>query len=666
MSDDPYDFEIALPTVPSNASRSTRDLSESDEDANGSLSNMSSIGSDDDSEQGAHGKRQNRTELNSVRTSRNANAGAASSSALDKAKTFLSKYSNVAMEKPSGSVPTTSRRISLELDDDDFSVEFSSGDDKKDYTNESTPRAILSSTVGNGGQDSISLQRSDWQNDDRKKDEIQQIPTDVYHNEDEDGESSQNNDQSHPISASLPALTACHDSVEGEVGDSIESFHSDTSEDHTEKAAKNTFNALPEPNYQDHYEASADDYLDSFHEESLEQSQISNIVDNPESHLSTPGVPSATAQQFVASESGAYEEEAFEEDSAAALSIPAISLKAAIPLNQRDYRGEDPSSAHDDSSSQPLEVHQIPTLRFESDVYQEKVFNENATAAAFVPGVSLSPTVKVTQNNSQGDDITSARDVSLNHSNGKKDSTSRIVPLVDSAYAPAFQSTNKTDEDNELISTKRSCVTIIRAFDEGRRVEMRDASTQFTGNHAAIQTDLVPEGMHNLLTSTPHVPPPSRENDDALSDRESTRVQGEPQPPPPPISSVFGSTMYSLDALKLPVTASTSIYKQQLLALQEQILQKKRETERIVHDRMAFQYSSLRGTERVRQGFSMYSKLFRTSCNLPRDVLLFPQQFIAARRTQKLELWEALMRVDPTLDEQKARKAARLAEAAST
>ncbi|KAG6960791.1 hypothetical protein JG688_00009416 [Phytophthora aleatoria] len=83
---------------------------------------------------------------------------------------------------------------------------------------------------------------------------------------------------------------------------------------------------------------------------------------------------------------------------------------------------------------------------------------------------------------------------------------------------------------------------------------------------------------------------------------------------------------------------STSVFKQQLLALQEQILQKKRETERIVRDRITFQYSSLRGTER----------------------------FIAARRAQKLELWEALMRVDPTLDERKAREVAGLAQSATT
>ncbi|KAL4093229.1 hypothetical protein PRIC1_010663 [Phytophthora ramorum] len=165
---------------------------------------------------------------------------------------------------------------------------------------------------------------------------------------------------------------------------------------------------------------------------------------------------------------------------------------------------------------------------------------------------------------------------------------------------------------------------------------MKDASTQFTGNHAAIQTDLVPDGMHNLFVSPTPTPTFScsfsRENEVPPSEAKYASCHSKQQPPPPPpISPQLGASAYSLDALKLPTVASTSLYKQQLLNLQEQILQKKRETERIVHDRMTFQYSSLRGIER----------------------------FIADRRVQKLELWEALMRVDPTLDERKAREAAR-------
>jgi hypothetical protein len=41
-------------------------------------------------------------------------------------------------------------------------------------------------------------------------------------------------------------------------------------------------------------------------------------------------------------------------------------------------------------------------------------------------------------------------------------------------------------------------------------------------------------------------------------------------------------------------------------------------------------------------------------------------QFLASQRPRKLELWEALQRVDPTLDEVKAKEIARVATTASS
>ncbi|KAL4117850.1 hypothetical protein PRIC2_010179 [Phytophthora ramorum] len=357
MGDDPYDFEIALPAAPTSADRFTRSQrrsSDSDEnisDVSGSLSNMSGISSDNDSERGSDRERKQRTESSFKRATKSAiePKTAASSSALDRAKNFLSKYSSATTGKSNGSKAPASLRVGLDLDDDDeFSMESSSGDEKED------------------------------------------------------------------------------------IGDS-----------------------------------------------------------DP---------PQISKQQIIATQA-----------------------------NER----------------------------------QEAVILQN---------------------------------------------------------------------DNEDGSQN------IRAYqlDEGIRVKMKDASTQFTGNHAAIQTDLVPDGMHNLFVSPTPTPTFScsfsRENEVPPSEAKYVSCHSKQQPPPPPpISPQLGASAYSLDALKLPTVASTSLYKQQLLNLQEQILQKKRETERIVHDRMTFQYSSLRGIER----------------------------FIADRRVQKLELWEALMRVDPTLDERKAREAAR-------
>ncbi|KAE8899056.1 hypothetical protein PR003_g18465 [Phytophthora rubi] len=106
MGDDPYDFEIALPAAPSGVSRSTKNRhsdSDSDEDASdasGDLSNMSDISSEDDNEQESDREQQDRTKSNFTRTTKIANEPSSSGSALDKAKSFLSKYSSVATSNP--------------------------------------------------------------------------------------------------------------------------------------------------------------------------------------------------------------------------------------------------------------------------------------------------------------------------------------------------------------------------------------------------------------------------------------------------------------------------------------------------------------------------------------------------------------------------------------
>lgn len=149
----------------------------------------------------------------------------------------------------------------------------------------------------------------------------------------------------------------------------------------------------------------------------------------------------------------------------------------------------------------------------------------------------------------------------------------------------------------------RSQVTIVRAYDTSTasKPEMVDASTQYTGNHAGIQTDLVPDGMLNLLEPRPRSQT-HQETDpnDKNNQPSSTIPQHQTLPPAPqPESTRLPTPSYSMDLLYASPGSSTSFYKQQLFALQQQILEKKRETERLVTDRMNFRYSSLRGTERV-------------------------------------------------------------------
>lgn len=163
-------------------------------------------------------------------------------------------------------------------------------------------------------------------------------------------------------------------------------------------------------------------------------------------------------------------------------------------------------------------------------------------------------------------------------------------------------------------STTRSRVLIVREYElpTSERVEMKDASTQFTGNHAAIQADFIPDGMHNLAADSlsPEISPtqpsmqhhvhPQSSTQNPVREQSRSPVDASCYAVAPPPAPILSSPGYSMDALRLPSATTTSIYKQQLLALQEQILAKKRETERLVHERMTFQYSTFRGTERVR------------------------------------------------------------------
>lgn len=159
----------------------------------------------------------------------------------------------------------------------------------------------------------------------------------------------------------------------------------------------------------------------------------------------------------------------------------------------------------------------------------------------------------------------------------------------------------------------RQRVVIVREYEQmdGEKPEMKDASTQFTGNHAGIQAELVPEGMHNLFprSSIPteqqqqqSQPDPNAAPASSNSSPTGPTSSSTLPPPPPQMTTPAQSAEncgYSMDPIHSYSMSSTSVYKQQLLDLQRQIQLKKQETEKLVRDRMAFQYSSFRGTERV-------------------------------------------------------------------
>ncbi|OWZ02268.1 hypothetical protein PHMEG_00026200 [Phytophthora megakarya] len=568
MGDDPYNFEIALPACHVNKATRNHHVSSSDEDGSdlsASIKIMSDSSSDNDSNRESDHERQERAKPK--RTNESKITAPSSGNALDRAKNFLSKYSNAGIGDRNVTktpISSRSRRVRLDLDgDEDFSVE--SGYNEEDTTEKNKSATAFSNGVILNKDDNTSSNDSNFAHSDEMDDEksIDHPPHTTY-------------SETHSPAPLSTIPTRKSKSDESEDGASIESSHSDSSEEQFESFTIPQ-NTQPKPAYQ---EDSVDDYIESFQEESMSQS----ITDNSQHrdfqpNRVTPAFTPEKPQQLIVSDSGIYEEEVFEqEDSALAGTTPTTSIAPIVELSL---------SALDRSSN--------------------FFATENETQA---PNHKIIGTPSFTTALEQ-----------------------KVLPLEG----------RSTDE---ATSTAKERVTIVRTFqyNEEKRVEMKDASTQFTGNHAAIQADLIPDGMHNVFERAPSQPtsttsPRFGEKSDACPCANLNSCQREQQPlPTPPISTLFESPLKNLDALKWPVTSSTSIYKQQLLKLQDQILQKKRETEQIVHARMTFEYSSLRGTERV---------------------------FITARRAKKLELWEALMRVDPTLDERKAREVAHRAQGAS-
>ncbi|ETO70786.1 hypothetical protein F444_12766 [Phytophthora nicotianae P1976] len=703
MSDDPYDFEIAIPAASNNAKStskhpSTTDSGDDASDVSGSLSNMSGISSDNDDNDSDRSIRQ-RTESNlkqpAMSTSDFRTPTPSSGSALDRAKNFLSKYSSVAVGDSNGTNTRTSssrRHISLDSDDDDDSIVESSGGDTELISdkNAGPSSAMASSKI----QDSEAFQTSEFI---PKRGETGPKHVDALQDVDQGGSSQSSDSAPFSSAAHVPptkhiAPTSQLDESRSELEDNIESFHSGASEERSGILPVTTTPSTMQPRSVYH-EESTDDYNESFQEESLSQSRVAdNYLHGIQRSQVTPTFISPKPGQSIVSESEVYEEDAFEEDSTVATTVASVvtphlvantiaektfdysmdfsddeigghaPLQIQTPqsvMSDRDQRDPTPES----SESRPLSDNEEQSEFLQSDSFHEVGREDNGNGivdpkdqltveqpVGAISEGSASITEQIPEGNLYQNEPTCPTDDSIvGKENDKQVPSDNVVsiPQITVASIQKVKSPEARYPADDLTVARRARVTIIRAIDlnEEQCVEMKDACTQFTGNHAAIQADLIPDGMHNLFVSTPSAPAttPSHslghENEVPPRDTEPVPRQNEKQPPPPPsISQQLGSTMYSLDALKLPITTSTSIYKQQLLALQEQIMQKKCETERIVRDRMTFQYSSLRGTER----------------------------FFAARRTQKLELWEALMRVDPTLDERKAREVARLAQSATT
>ncbi|ETW07794.1 hypothetical protein H310_02223 [Aphanomyces invadans] len=188
-------------------------------------------------------------------------------------------------------------------------------------------------------------------------------------------------------------------------------------------------------------------------------------------------------------------------------------------------------------------------------------------------------------------------------------------------------------------TTARRRVVIVREYEQTPRgqVEMKDASTQFTGNHVLIQADVNPHqptAYDGSLRETQSARPGTPTFPDSPIPSPPLSSSLEPPPPPhpacdsrmpptQPVPSFVDANMASVNT-----TLSTSMYRQQLQHIQAQIRRKRLESERVMREAMAYRYTSMDAAEK----------------------------FVALNRPRKLSLWEALMEVDPLLSKEQAMK----------
>nr|CCA19795.1 AlNc14C79G5207 [Albugo laibachii Nc14]CCA24393.1 dentin sialophosphoprotein precursor putative [Albugo laibachii Nc14] len=226
----------------------------------------------------------------------------------------------------------------------------------------------------------------------------------------------------------------------------------------------------------------------------------------------------------------------------------------------------------------------------------------------------------------------------------------------------AGQASSFVDQESEISSNAVACgevaplsskkpstrVKIVREYILGTKtIEKKDASTQFTGNHAIIQTNLTAPGMFTVCSDS-YQPKPRASATDQKDDSRCQHNIAVDDEEPGPQNASRRSTDASRNAGRSNVYAEKfqsnwdetdysrktgSFYKQQLWLIQAQIEEKRAEMQRYMSDRQQYHYTSLENAEN--------------------HTLL--------HRPAPLQLWEALMRVDSTISTAKAKRLARLA-----
>ncbi|RHZ10657.1 hypothetical protein DYB31_007483 [Aphanomyces astaci] len=335
-----------------------------------------------------------------------------------------------------------------------------------------------------------------------------------------------------------------------------------------------------------------DEYLD----ESFAQSQSPHktTLPPPSSMASPSPLTTAVLYNPPAATEDEYLDESFADDHPRA-EMPTLNDQSAEPTDHdaSSEFGDD----EDDASIAPVEATTAPTL---SSAEATKMVSPNAdesTAFKSAPKHMASKSHVLDGSVANNNHTRQAEREQQREACDSRDPTPGPPPENDH-----YRTTSQP--------SVRRRVEIVREYEHGPRakVEMKDASTQFTGNHVLIQADLNPHhqgGACNDTTAHFQFPPPfsCHTSPKAQPPVEPIPTTDSTQPPPDPNAPVDSHGMMGtfMDATMASVntTLSTSMYRQQLQHIQTQIRRKRLESERVMREAMAYRYTSMDAAEKV-------------------------------------------------------------------
>ncbi|KAF0700256.1 Aste57867_9211 [Aphanomyces stellatus] len=622
--DDPYNFEIEIPGGKSGGSAARSKFKDDDEsdDDNGDADGGGE--SDDDVSSPEKPKAKAKP------------VPKAASNALDKAKNFLSKYSSKQ--------PVASRaRVSLEFSDDDDDEPPRAKPSKSAKT--SNPQSAKPETKKKPTYDDISMELSDDEDDDdaiptQRKSKMAETSvgdTGAISGLSEFEDSGEKPPRAvmpvaTPIAAAPTAVIPKNETVSSApVTQTIQPARADSDDDDAYVPSRREPPMSMKPLVKDDEASEVDEVEDSIADEGDNgeptKASVATVdkagktdqafnysmdFSDDESTKPLASIPANAGGQLPTATTGDTNDEYLDESFAESVSPakPPVAM-AAVPVAPTLHQDDEYMDESFAESVEPPSTQELPE-RQETPPPTTMQVQEHDNASGAMdddddePGRRQETRVQP-EEDEYGDDTFLGSAEPLPHVVLPLAAQARIEPMQQAVHdQPIPHDDDGCDKKRDpatqrevtmtpLVAAplpRRSNVIIVREYELTPRgkVEMKDASTQFTGNHVQIQADLSPNTIEPLR-------PPTQESNMTAPSQQPTEATQDKTPLQCP-NPVVGNQAFNMASVNTSI--STSLYRQQLQQIQMQIRRKRMESERVMREAMAYRYTSVESAEKVR------------------------------------------------------------------